>query len=746
MNNLDWSALYCIQSLAAGVISGILGIYLIRHWKTPEAKPLVLLMFAVSEWALSYAAEYGSTGLESKLFWVRMEYAGSVWVSPLFLAFVLRSVGKCREFTHASLAVFLGIPTLTLAGVWTNEFHHFIWSAAWLDASDRFTLVAYARGPLFWLYLTFSYTLLLFATSLLFKAFLVARGVYRKQLGVILLGSLVPWLANVLYMSDLSPFFRVDFTPFAFMVSGLMLAYALSRYRLLDLRPVAREAVMENMADAVLVLDTQDRLVDLNAAAAERVVSGAKGDIIGLKAEDVLPDLYLLLARHRTGREMQVEIHLDSKADGGDYELRVSPLYHRRRHQAGWLVILRDISERKQAEAERSRLQARLQRARKMEAIGTLAGGVAHDLNNILSGIMTYPDLLLLQVPDDSPLHKPLETIRKTGEKAAAIVQDLLTLARRGVYAEEVILLNDVVSSYLNSPEHEKLLSFHSTVTVEAKLDPALLPIKGSRLHLHKTVMNLVSNAAEAMEEGGVISLCTESLYVDRPLRGYDDIHPGDYVRLTVSDTGVGISEEERDRLFEPFYTKKVMGRSGTGLGMSVVWGTVRDHNGYIDLESHAGEGTCFHLYFPASRESLPVELPAAASEIPSGKGESILIVDDVEEQREIARSILMQLGYGVAAVASGEDALKFMKRHTADLVVLDMIMEPGMDGLACYQKLTRLCPGQKAVIVSGFSESDRVRKAQELGAGSYLRKPYTLEALGSEVRNELDRVRTSPP
>ncbi|MGD8389321.1 MAG: histidine kinase N-terminal 7TM domain-containing protein, partial [Desulfobacteraceae bacterium] len=449
MNYLDWNALYCIQSLAAGVISGTLGIYLMRSWKNPEAQPLVLLVFAVSEWALSYAAEYGSTGLESKLFWVRMEYVGCVWVSPLFLAFVLRIVGKGREFTPASLAVFLIIPTLTLAGVWTNGFHDLMWSAAWLDASDRFPVVVYARGPLFWLYMAFTYGLLLFATTLLLRAFLTARGVYRKQLGVILLGSFVPWIANALYTSNLSPFLRADFTPFAFMVSSLMLAYALSRYRLLDLRPVAREAVMENMADAVLVLDTQDRLVDLNAAAAERVVSGVKGDIIGSKAEEVLPDLFPLVARHRSGREMQAEIHLGSKADAGDYELRVSPLYHRRGHQAGWLVILRDISERKQAEAERIRLEARLQRARKMEAIGTLAGGVAHDLNNILSGIMTYPDLLLIQVPDDSQLRKPLETIRKTGEKAAAIVQDLLTLARRGVYAEEVILLNDVVSSYL---------------------------------------------------------------------------------------------------------------------------------------------------------------------------------------------------------------------------------------------------------------------------------------------------------
>lgn len=864
MNNPDWSILYCLQSLAAGIVSGSLGAYLIRHWKIPEDRPLVLLLFAVSQWSFSYAMEYGSPGLESKLFWVRMEYAGSVWVSPLFLVFVLRIVGKCRALTQRRLAALLMVPAITLAGAWSNGFHHLIWSVAWLNAGNLVPVVSYVRGPLFWLYLAFSYALLLCSTCLLVKAFTTARGMYRKQLGIILLASLVPWLANVLYMSDLSPAFHADFTPFAFMLSGLMLAYAMSRYRLLDLRPIAREAVMEDMADAVLVLDTQDRLVDLNSAAAEQV-GGRKGDIIGKQAGHVLPDLYPLMAQDRTDRQMEGEIRLGQGAEMREYELRVSPLFHRRGHRAGRLVILRDISERKQAEArlrftqfaidhlyeaafwvhpdgrfiyvneaatrllgytreellakmprdiipdftrirrrkiwaatvthgsnvfesrlrtkegddipveisvnllefkggyyscafarditqrkqaeaEQSRLEARLQRARKMEAIGTLAGGVAHDLNNILSGIMTYPDLLLLQVPADSPLRKSLETIRKTGERAAAIVQDLLTLARRGVYAEETVLLNDVVSSYLNSPEHENLLSFHPAVTVQAKLDPSLLPIQGSRLHLHKTVMNLVSNAAEAMEDGGEIHLHTENLYVDRPVWGYDDVHPGDYVRLTVSDTGTGISEEDRERIFEPFYTKKVMGRSGTGLGMSVVWGTVRDHNGYIDLKSRAGKGTCFHLYFPASRESRIASLPTAASEVPTGNGESILIVDDAIEQREIARSILMQLGYGVATVDSGEEALRFLKRHSADLVLLDMIMEPGMDGLACYQEIVKFRPSQKAVIVSGFSENDRVRRAQTLGAGPYVKKPYSLETLGREVRNELDRVRTPPP
>ncbi|GAG13544.1 unnamed protein product, partial [marine sediment metagenome] len=258
------------------------------------------------------------------------------------------------------------------------------------------------------------------------------------------------------------------------------------------------------------------------------------------------------------------------------------------------------------AEEEKEKLQAQLQRAQKMEAIGLLAGGVAHDLNNILGGLVSYPDLLLMEIPKDSPLRNPILTMQKSGEKAATIVEDLLTLARRGVAVTEVVNLNDIISEYVKSPEHERLISFHAGVNVRTDLEGDLLNALGSPAHLSKTIMNLVSNAAEAMPEGGEISISTENQYIDRPITGYDHVKEGDYVILRVTDTGVGISKKDRERIFEPFYTKKVMGRSGTGLGMTVVWGTVKDHNGYIDIKSTKGKGTTFTIYFPVTRKELP--------------------------------------------------------------------------------------------------------------------------------------------
>ena len=402
-------------------------------------------------------------------------------------------------------------------------------------------------------------------------------------------------------------------------------------------------------------------------------------------------------------------------------------------------ALVQEIEERKQAEEERSRLEAQLQRAEKMEALGALAGGVAHDLNNILSGIVSYPDVLLLKIAQDSPLRDPILTIQKSGEKAAAVVQDLLGLARRGMVTTKVMNLNDIILDYLKSLEYGKLKSYYSDVQVETNLETDLLNILGSPVHLSKTVMNLVSNAVEAIPGGGEIVISTKNRYIDRPVRGYDNVTEGDYVVLTVSDTGVGISQEDMGRIFEPFYTKKQMGRSGTGLGMAVVWGTVKDHQGYIDVQSIEGMGTTLTLYFPVTREELAKDKPFPPTEDYMGKGESILVVDDIKEQRDLALAMLTTLGYTVDTVSSGEEAVEYLKGHTVDLVVLDMIMDPGMDGLDTYKRILELHPGQKAIISSGFSESERVKEAQRLGAGAYVNKPYVRSKIGVAIRNELD-------
>ena len=398
------------------------------------------------------------------------------------------------------------------------------------------------------------------------------------------------------------------------------------------------------------------------------------------------------------------------------------------------------IDERNLMEQQRKDMEEKLKRSEKMEALGTLAGGVAHDLNNVLGIIVGYSELILDGVDASNSIKPHLVNIMNGGLKAAAIVDDLLTLARRGVRGRSILNLNQIIVDCQHSPEFANLSFHHPSVKIITDMETDLLNISGSSVHLGKSLYNLISNASEAMPKGGTVTIKTTNQYLDKPIHGYDEVREGDYVVISVSDTGEGISANDLKRIFEPFYTKKIMGRSGTGLGLAVVWGTVKDHNGYINVESEEGKGSTFTLYFPVTREDITTEATAIPIARYMGNGESILVVDDVKEQRELAVSLLGPLNYKLTSVASGEEAVAYLKTHEVDLMLLDMIMDPGMDGLDTYRQVLEIRPNQKAIIVSGFSESDRVKISEGLGVGAYLRKPYIKEKLGLAVRKELDR------
>jgi signal transduction histidine kinase/CheY-like chemotaxis protein len=406
------------------------------------------------------------------------------------------------------------------------------------------------------------------------------------------------------------------------------------------------------------------------------------------------------------------------------------------------LQLEREIQERIQAEENRKLLESKLQLAKKLESIGKLAGGVAHDLNNTLGSVVGYPDLLLEELPSQSRLRETVEAIKKSGIKAAAIVNDMLTLARTGMAATDVIDFNSVISEYFESPEFRQLKAFHPKVVVDIRLANDSLNVHGSFFHLSKIIMNLVSNAAEAIPDAGRILVSTEKRRTERFNAGQEEIPEGEYAILSVLDTGTGMPKEDLVRIFEPFFTKKIMGRSGTGLGMAVVWGSVKDHHGYIEVESVVGEGTRFTVYLPLTSQPCATKKLPFAIESFQGNGESILVVDDLAEQREVASRILSKMGYSVKTAASGEEAIAYLLQTPTDLLIMDMLMEPGMDGLEAYKRIIKIRPHQKALLVTGFAETSKIEEASRLGVGGYLKKPYLLSQIGQAVRAELDRGR----
>ncbi len=400
--------------------------------------------------------------------------------------------------------------------------------------------------------------------------------------------------------------------------------------------------------------------------------------------------------------------------------------------------ISRDITEKKRIEEEKAELKKNLDRAKKMEALGLLAGGVAHDLNNILSGIVNYPELMLLDLPPDSPLRDHVRAIYSSGKKAAAIVDDLITMARGAARKNEIMNVNTVIREYLQSAEFAGLKASRPEVRIEVSLDMDLLNIQTSPVQVKKALLNLVVNAVESIQGPGHVIVSSQNITLQEPIRGFDEIPPGEYVLLSVADTGGGISPEDMERIFEPFYSRKVMGRSGTGLGLSIVWNTITENKGHINVTSGTN-GTVFDLYFPSTRFSLPHKEDNITLDTFKGQGQKVLVVDDEKSQRDIASQLLNTLSYASVACESGEKAVEYLKNERVDLVLLDMIMEPGMNGRETYEKIIELHPKQKVIITTGYADTSEVKSAQEKGAGDLLKKPYTLEELGTVISRHLN-------
>jgi len=502
--------------------------------------------------------------------------------------------------------------------------------------------------------------------------------------------------------------------------------------------------LINSITDFIYSHDLEGRFITVNRAAAESL-GYAPEDLIGHPVSDFMLPEYVkafnedyLEQINEMGSRNGVIIYVAK--DGAKHYIEYRNVLVKQEGLEPFVSGAgRDITEKILSERRVHRLQEKLQRSQKMEALGLLAGGVAHDLNNILSGIVSYPELLLMGLPEDSPLKRPIKTIQESGMRAADVVEDLLTVARGVATGKEVSNLNALIEGYLNSAEHQRLAATHPSVTFKTEIDSDLLNISCSPTHIKKSLMNLITNAAEAIEDSGAVTISTTNQYLDEPLKGYEEMRIGEYAMLTVSDDGSGISPEDLERVFEPFYTKKVMGRSGTGLGLAVVWNTVQDHNGYINVKS-SEQGTVFELYFPVTREEVAAEEGEVALEVYLGHGDKILVVDDEERQREIACGMLTTLGYNAEAVSSGEEAMEYVKEHPVDLILLDMVMPKGINGRETYEEIIKIYPGQKAVIASGFSRTREVELAQELGAGKYIKKPYILEKIGIAVKEELEK------
>lgn len=388
------------------------------------------------------------------------------------------------------------------------------------------------------------------------------------------------------------------------------------------------------------------------------------------------------------------------------------------------IAVLEDIAERKQ-------LEEQLLRAQKLETAGRIAGQVAHDFNNLLGPLALYPDLIRMQLPEGHPATRYCDTMLQAVQQMADINSDMLALARRAHTHRELTDLNNLVRQAV-----EQMGSPPESLSLQIDLASQLPPVQGAAAQLLRVISNLVSNAREAMDDRGTIAIKTYLVRGKRPQSGQGRGENGLTVALAVTDSGPGIPPDVRTKIFDPFFSTKSGSRRGTGLGLSIVQAVAEDHGGRVEVESTPGIGSCFTVYIPASRETLP----GTSAEPLTGGRERILIVDDDHVQRQVVADALSRLGYRVETAASGEQAIQCLKVARADIMIADLVMPGGMDGFETFQRARETCPGLKAIIISGLADADGVPEARSMGAGAFLRKPIRLEKLTSAIRDVLDR------
>lgn len=497
-------------------------------------------------------------------------------------------------------------------------------------------------------------------------------------------------------------------------------------------------AVAESASDAIIGFDRQGTVFFWNKSA-QRIFGYTADQAIGRPFASLLPDrLRDTYQREVDGAPSSGQLTVLGKAvelaglraDGSEFPAEVSFSSWRRAGETFYTSIIRDITERKRAETA-------LQSAARLEATATLAGGIAHQFNNLMCGVMGHAEFLQMKLADHPEVLPGLAQIAASAHRASELAGQLLAFAQGGKYQLKVMNLNETIREMLRMQEP----ALPPGISVQRELEPTLWAIKADRTQITQVVMNLYLNAVEAIPECGRILITTRNVAGDEPgAPPPPDLKPGRYVCLSVEDTGCGMSPEVRAKVFEPFFTTKFQGR---GLGLAAGYGIVKNHGGTISVSSEAGQGTTFNVYLPAV-ESETKKSRDTTGRIPAGS-ETILVVDDDDVVLSITQKLLEHLGYRVLIARDGQKALDVARTFEGgiDLAVLDLKM-PVMDGSQVYPLLREARPGIKVIVCSGYELDAASQALLDAGASAFLRKPYRIEVLAAEIRKALDEEETS--
>jgi signal transduction histidine kinase/CheY-like chemotaxis protein len=421
------------------------------------------------------------------------------------------------------------------------------------------------------------------------------------------------------------------------------------------------------------------------------------------------------------------------RKDGGFFPSEFSLAAVRSAKGTAYTAVVRDVMERKQTQDALRQRDEQLRQAQKMEAIGRLAGGVAHDFNNLLMAIRGYAELLVHSLKNDDERRNDAEEILKASDRAAGLTRQLLAFGRRQVITQQAVALDQVVDSMQNMLE--RLIG--EQITFETEVWPGLTPVLADRTQIEQILMNLIVNARDAMPSGGKISIELRNVELDTiGVAAHPGLKPGNYVEMSISDTGIGMDAETAARIFEPFFTTKESGK-GTGLGLATVYGIVQQNSGAIEVQSKVGHGTSFFIYLPVATDFGKPAAPRRS--MMAGGSETVLLVEDDDRVRVLVSTMLRKHGYTVLLASQGDQALEIASRHHGriHLLLTDIVM-PGISGRVLSERLMVTRPDTRVLYMSGYSDDAILRHGVKSAGTHFVQKPFSAESLADKIRETL--------
>ncbi|MEW6740317.1 MAG: PAS domain S-box protein [Nitrospirota bacterium] len=501
-----------------------------------------------------------------------------------------------------------------------------------------------------------------------------------------------------------------------------------------------RELLDQSIDSIYIVEPATGRFLDVNQAAC-RDLGYTRDELLQRRVVDIQSQIRDIPAWQAHVQELRAKgqnlFEFEAlRKDGSHFPVEVSTRVVTAGNESYVVAVVRNITEHKKAEEEKAKLEIQLRQASKMEAIGQLAGGIAHDFNNMLNAIMGFGSLLKMDMDKDSPLMSHVEQILDAAERAAMITHQLLAFSRKQVLDIKPVNINDSIRNI------EKLLLrlIREDIKLKFILYEKDMTIMADSSQIGQILINLATNARDAMPEGGVLTIATEPVEIDSEFvkkHGYGE--PGRYALVSGTDTGIGMDEKTRERIFEPFFTTKELGK-GTGLGLSVVYGIVKQHNGYINVYSEPDMGTTFKVYLPLIKTEIFERQPSEVVPVRGGT-ETILVAEDDPGLRKLTKAVLEKFGYNVIAVENGEEAVnRFIEnKDLIRLVILDVIM-PEKGGKEAYDEIKKISPDIKVMFLSGYTGDILSLKGINEKEFEFISKPVSPNVLLRKVREVLDR------